>query len=115
MKSVLVSLFCIFFLTSFSQKKMTLFFDTNSSELSQKEMEKFNTFVKTKDLKILKVIGFCDLRSSNQYNDSLALERANFVASLLKLTTSNAVFEVKSKGENFNQLKDLDLMKIKES
>jgi outer membrane protein OmpA-like peptidoglycan-associated protein len=109
MKSILVSCFCIFFLTSFAQKKITLFFDTNSSELSTKEMEKFNAFVKTKDLKIIKVVGFCDLRSSSQYNDSLALERANFVASLLRLTTSNATFEVKSKGENFNQLKDLDL------
>ena len=109
MKSVLVSLFCIFFLNSFSQKKMTLYFETNSSELSKNELEKLNTFVKTKDLKILKVIGFCDLRSSNQYNDSLALERANFIASLLRLSTSNTAFEVKSKGENFNQLKNLDL------
>jgi outer membrane protein OmpA-like peptidoglycan-associated protein len=109
MKSVVVSLFCIFFLNSFSQKKITLYFETNSSELSKNELEKLNTFVKTKDLKILKVIGFCDLRSSNQYNDSLALERANFVASLLRLTTFNASFEVKSKGENFNQLKNLDL------
>ena len=109
MKSVVVSLFCIFFLNSFSQKKVTLYFETNSSELSKNELEKLNAFVKTKDLKILKVIGFCDLRSSNKYNDSLALERANFVASLLRLTTSNSSFEVKSKGENFNQLKDLDL------
>ncbi len=109
MKSVLVSLFFLFFLNSFSQKKFTIYFETNSSELSKKELEKFNTFVKTKDLKILKVVGFCDLRSSNQYNDSLALARANFIASLLRLATFNAVFEVKSKGENFNQLKDLDL------
>ena len=103
---IFISLICS---NAFSQKKMTLFFDTNSSKLSKKELEKFNDFVKTKDLKILKVIGFCDLRSSNQYNDSLALARANFVASLLRLTTFNSVFEVKSKGENFNQLKNLDL------
>ena len=109
MKSVVVSLFCIFFLNSFSQKKVTLYFETNSSELSKNELDKLNAFVRTKDLKVLKVIGFCDLRSSNKYNDSLALERANFVASLLRLTTSNSSFEVKSKGENFNQLKDLDL------
>lgn len=109
MKSVLVSLFFIFFLNSFSQKKFTLFFETNSSELNKTELDKFNNFVKTKDLKILKVIGFCDLRSSNQYNDSLALARASFIASLLRLATFNTVFEVKSKGENFNQLKNLDL------
>ncbi len=106
-------LYFIFFscisLNAFSQKKMSLYFETNSSELSKKELERFNAFVKTKDLKIVKVIGFCDLRSSNKYNDSLALERANFVASLIRLTTFNTVFEVKSKGENFNQLKNLDL------
>jgi outer membrane protein OmpA-like peptidoglycan-associated protein len=106
-------LYFIFFscisLNTFSQKKVSLYFETNSSELSKKELEKFNTLVKTKNLKIIKVIGFCDLRSSNKYNDSLALERANFVASLIRLTTFNTVFEVKSKGENFNQLKNLDL------
>ena len=109
MKSFIISLFLIFYLSSFSQKKMTLYFDTNSSELSQKEMNKFNEFMKTKDLKVQKVIGFCDLRSSNKYNDSLALARANFVASLIRLSSFNSEFEVKSKGENFNQLKDLDL------
>jgi outer membrane protein OmpA-like peptidoglycan-associated protein len=101
-----ISLLCS---NTFSQKKLTLFFDTNSSELSKKEVEKFHNFAKTKDLKVLKVIGFCDLRSSNKYNDSLALERAKFVASLIRLATFNTVFEVKSKGENFNQLKNLDL------
>jgi outer membrane protein OmpA-like peptidoglycan-associated protein len=109
MKFLYFILFLCISLSAFSQKKLTLFFDTNSSELTKKELEKFNNFVKTKDLKILKVIGFCDLRSSNKYNDSLALERAKFVASLIRLTTFNAVFEVKSKGENFNQLKNLDL------
>lgn len=109
MKSLVIGLFSIFCLSSFSQKKITLYFDTNSSELSQKEMVKFNEFMKTKDLKIQKVIGFCDLRSSNKYNDSLALARANFVSSLIRLSSFNSVFEVKSKGENFNQLKDLDL------
>ena len=109
MKFVYFILFSFISFNAFSQKKITLYFDTNSSELTKKELDKFNAFVKTKDLKILKVIGFCDLRSSNKYNDSLALERANFVASLIRLTSFNSAFEVKSKGENFNQLKNLDL------
>ncbi|WP_396181766.1 OmpA family protein [Flavobacterium sp.] len=109
MKSLLIYLFFSFCAVSFSQKKITLYFDTNSSQLSLKEMSKFNKFIKTKDLKIQKVIGFCDLRSSNKYNDSLALARANFVSSLIRLSSFNASFEVKSKGENFNQLKNLDL------
>ena len=107
MKYIYFSLFSFICLSSFSQKKTTLFFDTNSSELNKKELEKFNNFIKIKDLKILKVIGFCDLRSTNKYNDSLALERAKFVASLIRLTTFNSVFDVKSKGENFIQDKDL--------
>ncbi len=109
MKFLYFILFLSISLSVFSQKKLTLYFDTNSSKLTKKELDKFNTFIKNKDLKIQKVIGFCDLRSSNKYNDSLALERAKFVASLIRLITFNAVFEVKSKGENFNQLKNLDL------
>ena len=109
MRFIYFILFLCISLSAFSQKKLTLYFDTNSSELTKKELDKFNSFLKTKDLKIIKVIGFCDLRSSNKYNDSLALERANFVASLIRLSTFNSVFEVKSKGENFNQLKNLDL------
>lgn len=109
MKFLYFILFSCISWNAISQKKITLYFETNSSELSKNELEKFNSFVKTKDLKIIKVVGFCDLRSSDKYNDSLALERANFVASLIRLTTSSSVFEVKSKGENFNQLKNLDL------
>jgi outer membrane protein OmpA-like peptidoglycan-associated protein len=109
MKFICFILFSCISLNAFSQKKLTLYFDTNSSELTKKEVDKFNALAKTKDLKILKVVGFCDLRSSDKYNDSLALERANFVANLIRLTNYNAVFEVKSKGENFNQLKNLDL------
>ena len=40
MKSVVLSLFSLFFLISFSQKKITLYFETNSSELSKNELEK---------------------------------------------------------------------------
>jgi outer membrane protein OmpA-like peptidoglycan-associated protein len=109
MKFICFILFSCISLNAFSQRKLTLYFEPNSSELTKKELDRFNTFIKTKDLNILKVIGFCDLRSSNKYNDSLAMGRANFVASLIRLTTFNSVFEVKSKGENFNQLKNLDL------
>ncbi|MES2865097.1 MAG: OmpA family protein [Bacteroidota bacterium] len=109
MKSVFLSLFFIFFLNSFSQKKITLYFEVNSSELSKNEFKKFNDFVKTRDLKVQKVIGYCDLRSSTEYSDTLALKRANFIASLIRLTTSNTAFELEFKGENFNQDKVLEL------
>ncbi len=109
MKSVFLSLFFIFFLNSFSQKKITLYFEVNSSELSKNEFKKLSDFVKTKDLKVQKVIGYCDLRSSAEYSDTLALKRANFIANLIKLTTSNTVFELEFRGENFNQDKVLEL------
>ncbi len=108
MKWICLNLFFLLCAPVFSQKKFTLYFNTNSSELSVKEMERFQTFIKTKDVKVLKVIGFCDLRSSDKYNDSLALARANFIANLIRLTTENSTFKVLSKGENFNQLKNLD-------
>lgn len=109
MKSVLLSLFSIFFLNSFSQKKITLYFETNSSELSKNEFKKFSDFTKTRDLKIQKVIGYCDLRSSTEYSDTLALKRANYISSLIKLMTFNAVFELEFKGENFQQDKVSEL------
>lgn len=109
MKSILVFFFTIFSICSFSQKKITLFFETNSSELNEKELKKLNDFVKTKDLRIQKVIGYCDLRSFEVYNDTLALKRANSIASLLKLMTFNSDFEIEFKGENFNQDKIAEL------
>lgn len=109
MKSILLSLFSVFFLNSFSQKKITLFFETNSSELNVTEFKKFNYFIKTKDLKVQKVIGYCDLRSSDKYSDTLALKRANLIADLIKLTTLNSAFEIEFKGENFQQDKVLEL------
>ena len=109
MKSVLVFFFAFFCFSAFSQKKITLYFETNSSELNEKELKKLNVFVKTKDLKIQKVIGYCDLRSFEVYNDTLALKRANSIASLLRLMTSNTVFEIEFKGENFNQDKVSEL------
>ena len=109
MKSVLVSLFFLLFSNSFSQKKITLYFETNSSELSKNEFKKFNDFIKTRDLKVQKVIGYCDLRSSQEYSDTLALKRANFIASLIKLTTFNDAFELEFKGENFQQDKVSEL------
>lgn len=109
MKYILISIFSFFFLNSYSQKKITLFFDVNSSELNKTEFKKFSIFMKTKDLKIQKVIGYCDLRSFDVYNDTLALQRANFVSSLIKLIDLNSNFEIEYKGQNFNQDKVSEL------
>lgn len=109
MKPILVSLFLILSISAFSQKKVTLYFEPNSSELSKNELKKLTDFTKTKDLKIQKVIGYCDLRSFTEYTDTLALKRANFISSMLKLMTSSFVFEVEFKGENFNQDKISEL------
>ena len=73
MKSLVIALFSIFSLTSFSQKKMTLYFDTNSSELSQKEMNKFNEFMKEKR-ELYHSLFLTNYRESN----SIARKRISF-------------------------------------
>ncbi|SEP58896.1 OmpA family protein [Flavobacterium urocaniciphilum] len=109
MKYILISILSFFYLNSYSQKRITLYFDVNSYELNKTEFKKFSVFMKTKDLKIQKVIGYCDLRSFDVYNDTLALKRANFVSSLIKLIDVNSNFEIEYKGQNFNQDKVSEL------
>lgn len=109
MKLLLITILLSFSITTFSQKKITFFFETNVSELNPKELKKFNEFIKTKNLKIQKIVGYCDLRSSSEYNEILALKRANSVSELVKVFTQNNTFEIESKGENFHQNKNLKL------
>lgn len=100
----LFSIICFYlFFISYSQRKITLFFDVNSSKLNTIEIKKFHDFIKTKDLKIIKVIGYCDLRSYETYVDTLALKRAEHVANFIRIFTSNKNFEIEYKGQNFKQ------------
>ena len=104
-------LLCFFLLSTvaFSQTKFTVYFDTDSHQLTQKELNRLDVFLKNKDLKFIKIIGFCDYRATNGYNDTLALNRANYVYHIIEKVTNQNQIEIESKGENFTQNSDLKL------
>ena len=102
---------CFFLLSTvaFSQAKFTVYFDTDSHQLTPPELTRLDVFLKNKDLKIIKIIGFCDYRATNGYNDTLALNRANYVYHIIEKVTNQKQIEIESKGENFTQNSDLKL------
>ena len=102
-------LLCCFLISSFSfsQAKFTVYFDTDSHQLTPPELTRLDVFLKNKDLKIIKIIGFCDYRATNGYNDTLALNRANYVYHIIEKVTNQKQIEIESKGENFTQNSDL--------
>ena len=88
---------------SFGQNKFTVYFDTDSYQLNSLELNRLDGFLKNKELKFNKVIGFCDYRATNGYNDTLALNRANYVYHIIEKVTNQNQIEIKSKGKNFTQ------------
>jgi outer membrane protein OmpA-like peptidoglycan-associated protein len=104
-------IFCILFsflATSFyAQKTFTVYFDTNSHQLSLSELSRLDKNFKNKNVDILTITGFCDDRATNGHNDSLAENRAKFVGNLLKKLVNASKYQIISKGENFNQSTNL--------
>ena len=82
-------LLCFFLLSTvaFSQAKFTVYFDTDSYQLNSLELNRLDGFLKNKELKFIKIIGFCDYRATNGYNDTLALNRANYVYHIIEKVT----------------------------
>lgn len=108
MKKILF-LFLLISSISFGQSKFTVYFDTDSYQLKLSELNRLDDFLKRKDLKFTKVIGYCDYRASNGYNDTLAFNRANFVQRIIEKVTNQKQIEIESKGENFQQDSNLAL------
>lgn len=106
MKNIL-SLLLLFSFICNAQKKLIVYFDTNVSSLNNEELNKIDKIFSSKNYKVNSVIGYCDSRANSSYNDTLALKRANFVAQILQDKFNQSDFQVKSKGENFTQNKDL--------
>ncbi len=105
------SIFCILFsfiVTSFyAQKTFTVYFDTDSHQLSLSELNRLDNNFKNKNVDILSVTGFCDNRATNSHNDSLAEKRAKFVGNLLEKLVNTIEYKIINKGEEFNQSEDL--------
>ena len=108
MKKILF-LFLLLSSISFGQNKFTVYFDTDSDQLQLSELNRLDNFLKKKDLKITKLIGYCDYRASNGYNDTLAFNRAKFVSHIIEKVADQKQIEIESKGENFEQNSDLAL------
>lgn len=109
MRVFFISFLLLFLSIGNAQRKVTLYYEANSSDLSPTEFKKLNDLIRVKDVKIQKVIGYCDLRSFEIYNDTLANKRANLIAGFIKLAMPYQNFEVSYKGENFNKEKVLNL------
>jgi outer membrane protein OmpA-like peptidoglycan-associated protein len=104
-----LGLFLLLSSISFGQSIYTVYFDTDSYQLQLSELNRLAVFLKNKDLKFAKVIGYCDYRASNGYNDTLALNRANFVNGIIEKVTNQKQIAIESNGENFEQNPDLKL------
>jgi len=92
-----------------AQDKITVFFDFNKYDLNPVAITTLNDWIlEHPKQKVLKIYGFCDEKGTNQYNDTLSLQRVQTVFDFLK---SNQVeidkdYLVKGFGENFTQDKN---------
>ena len=108
MKKILF-LFLLLSSISFGQNKFTVYFDTDLYQLQLSELNRLDVLLKNKDLKFTKLIGYCDYRASNGYNDTLAFNRAKFVSHIIEKVADQKQISIEAKGENFEQNSDLAL------
>lgn len=80
-------LFCLFLqiASCFSQDKLEVFFDFNKSDLNPIALKTLDNWILNQtDTKIVKLHGYCDWKGTNQYNDTLSLQRVQTVFNYLK-------------------------------
>ena len=101
-------LFCLFLqiASCFSQDKLEVFFDFNKSDLNPIALKTLDNWILNQtDTKIVKIHGYCDWKGTNQYNDTLSLQRVQTVFNYLK--EQNVHFDEtyisKGFGKNFTQ------------
>lgn len=110
MKSVLLKFIC--FLSVFSscaQEKIEVYFDFNKSELNPSAFATLNDWIlKSANHKVLKIYGFCDWKGTNEYNDSLSLQRVQTVFDYLTehKIQIDSDYLIKGFGKNFTQDKN---------
>ncbi len=108
MKKLLVLMLSISTI-SYGQTKFTVYFDTDAAQLNVSELTRFDDFFRNKNVKFTKLVGYCDARASNAYNDSLSLRRTEFLYHLIWKTTHQKEIEMVGQGENFQQDSNLAL------
>lgn len=112
-----LTLFSIFY--SLAQKVSTtsFYFDTDKSYLDDEQKELFIEFVKNiipSEIISVEVIGYCDDRGREGYNDTLSLNRAKFIHNLLvnKGFLSEKIKLIKGKGSiELNKVQDIKVQR----
>ena len=107
-----IGIFCCFFLSLFSclaQEKIEVFFDFNKYDLNPTALTTLNDWIlKNPNRKVIRMYGFCDWKGTNEYNDTLSLQRVQTIFDYL--TVNNIEIDKdylqKGFGENFTQNKN---------
>ena len=90
---------------TFGQGQVAIYFDTNKAVISKIEKERLqNWILLNKASKIIAINGYTDDDGSNNFNDSLAKKRVDFIYNFVKNEVAiRNDFTSRSFGENFNQ------------
>lgn len=103
-----IVLLLFWFGAGLAQERLTVFFDFDDYALNQNAIRQLNSWIASNDhIQVSKIYGFCDWKGSNNYNDSLSVNRVNTVFNFLK---SNNIpvkegYEIRGFGEDFEQSK----------
>lgn len=97
------------FFTCVAQEKLEVFFDFNKYDLNQTAVTALNDWILAQPKsKVLKIYGFCDWKGTNEYNDTLSLQRVQTVFDYLtdhKIEIDKEYLQ-KGFGKNFTQDKN---------
>jgi len=91
-----------------AQEQFSVFFESNKFDITKTESKKLQDWiVANKDSKIVAINGYTDEVGSNEFNDTLAKKRVDFICSQLKSKVKiREDYKTRSFGENFNQSKN---------
>lgn len=106
---VLITLLFSSLISCFAQDKIEVFFDFNKYDLNPTALTVLNDWILAQpDSKVLKIYGFCDWKGTNEYNDTLSLQRVQTVFDYLtehKIEIDKDYLQ-KGFGKNFTQDKN---------
>lgn len=105
MKSFILVLILFISNNLIAQQQFALYFNSNKFDISKIENAKLKLWIsQNNDVKIVAINGYTDEDGTNQFNDSLAKKRVDFVFNLVKNQVEiRDDFKTRSFGENFKQ------------
>lgn len=110
MRILVLCSFALSWFSAFAQQQTTVYFEFDRSALTEKEKKTLTDWAQLNpQAQVTKILGYCDAKGSDVYNDSLSLARATTVVDFLRAAQVqfSANFEVKGYGENFAQSQDM--------